>query len=121
MDQPVALANCSFCRKPDTAVATLVAGPGVFICGECVQLCAEIIRAKPAVVPRIAPWEHPMTDEELLAHLPRVASAAAQVEANVRGWVSQARRRGISWARIGKALNMTRQSAWERFRNGDDT
>ncbi len=30
---------CSFCAKPHTQVAKLVAGPGVFICNECVALC----------------------------------------------------------------------------------
>ena len=36
--------KCSFCNKPDTQVNRLVAGPnGVYICDECVKLCAEII------------------------------------------------------------------------------
>jgi len=30
---------CSFCGKPHTQAARLVAGPGVFICNECVALC----------------------------------------------------------------------------------
>ena len=30
---------CSFCSKPSTQVAKLVAGPRVFICNECVALC----------------------------------------------------------------------------------
>lgn len=30
---------CSFCGKPSTQVAKLVAGPGVFICDGCVALC----------------------------------------------------------------------------------
>lgn len=29
--------------------------------------------------------------------------------------VAKARTRGITWTRIGAALGMTRQSAWERF------
>ena len=35
--------RCSFCGKAQTEVKTLVAGPGVFICDECVQLCLSII------------------------------------------------------------------------------
>ena len=34
---------CSFCGKPQEQVRRLVAGPGVFICDECVELCREII------------------------------------------------------------------------------
>ena len=30
---------CSFCGKPHTQVAKLVAGPGVYICDECIALC----------------------------------------------------------------------------------
>ncbi|BDF58282.1 ATP-dependent Clp protease ATP-binding subunit ClpX [Christensenellaceae bacterium] len=35
--------KCSFCGKPQDEVKRLVAGPGVFICDECVELCREII------------------------------------------------------------------------------
>jgi ClpX C4-type zinc finger len=34
---------CSFCRKTRSDVFLLIAGPGVFICDECVELCNEII------------------------------------------------------------------------------
>lgn len=33
---------CSFCGKEKDEVAYLVAGPTVFICNECVELCREI-------------------------------------------------------------------------------
>ncbi|TMD15727.1 MAG: hypothetical protein E6J00_02215 [Chloroflexi bacterium] len=36
-------ARCSFCGKRRDQVKTLVAGPGVFICDQCVALCTEII------------------------------------------------------------------------------
>ncbi len=35
--------KCSFCGKPQEQVKKLVAGPGVYICDECIQLCNEII------------------------------------------------------------------------------
>ncbi|MFB4318080.1 hypothetical protein [Actinomadura sp. 21ATH] len=38
-----------------------------------------------------------------------------QVDDDLRSWVGEARRRGMSWDRIGEALGMRRQSAWERF------
>ena len=43
---------CSFCGKSQHEVRKLIAGPTVFICDECVELCMDIIReeAKAAVV-----------------------------------------------------------------------
>lgn len=35
--------RCSFCGKPQSQVKRLVAGPGVYICNECIDLCSEII------------------------------------------------------------------------------
>ncbi|MBR1779164.1 MAG: ATP-dependent Clp protease ATP-binding subunit ClpX [Clostridia bacterium] len=34
---------CSFCNKPQDQAAKLIAGPGVFICDECVNLCMSIL------------------------------------------------------------------------------
>ena len=36
---------CSFCGKPERIVEKLIAGPGVYICDECVALCVEILDA----------------------------------------------------------------------------
>ncbi|WP_067843953.1 ATP-dependent protease ATP-binding subunit ClpX [Amphibacillus sediminis] len=35
--------KCSFCGKSQDQVRKLVAGPGVYICDECIELCAEIV------------------------------------------------------------------------------
>ena len=35
--------NCSFCGKAQEQVKKLIAGPGVYICDECIELCSEII------------------------------------------------------------------------------
>ena len=35
--------KCSFCGKTQDQVKRLVAGPGVYICDECIELCSEII------------------------------------------------------------------------------
>jgi hypothetical protein len=109
------VASCSFCHKPHTDVGTLVAGSGVYICDECVGLCLQIIAAKPAGAPRVAPWEREMSLEEVLRLLPQVAAAGARVEEELTQWVRKARTLGATWARIGETLGMTRQSAWERF------
>jgi ClpX C4-type zinc finger len=113
-ESPV-IATCSFCLKPNTEVATLVAGPGVFICDGCVALCTQIIADKPTSGPRLAPWERVTDLDEVLRLLPQVAAAGAQAEENLAQWVRKARSLGATWSRIGEVLGMTRQSAWERF------
>jgi ATP-dependent Clp protease ATP-binding subunit ClpX len=43
-DENGKLLYCSFCGKSQTEVRKLIAGPSVFICDECVDLCNDIIR-----------------------------------------------------------------------------
>jgi ClpX C4-type zinc finger len=109
-------ARCSFCDKPDTEVGKLVAGAGVHICDECVALATSIINGSPgrSADPRPPVWES-LTDEEMLGHIPRVAAHIDQAETDLRSWVRELRRRGVTWVKIGEALGITRQSAWERF------
>ena len=74
-DQPL----CSFCGKPGPEVDKLVAGPGVQICNECVDLAHDIIAeylGRPAPV-NLPVWG-PLTDQEMLDHIPRVAAVAEQ-------------------------------------------
>ncbi len=40
--------RCSFCGKPEDQVRRMVAGPGVYICDACVQLCAKVIEESDA-------------------------------------------------------------------------
>ena len=42
------LLKCSFCGKSQKQVKQLIAGPGVYICDECVELCNEIIEERMA-------------------------------------------------------------------------
>lgn len=110
--------NCSFCTKPSSAVAKVIAGPGVYICNECIQLCNDILeQEQQASSPgtQLPAREEAMTDEEILALLPRIASVSEQTDASLQRLVTVLRGRGVTWARIGAALQITRQSAWERF------
>lgn len=43
MDNTEKTVRCSFCNKTQEQVDKLIAGPGVFICDECVDLCRSII------------------------------------------------------------------------------
>jgi hypothetical protein len=108
--------RCSFCAKPSSEVARVIGGPGVYICNECVGLCNDILaqeqQKREAPLPS---WEDTMTDEQILDLLPRIASVGAQTEASLQRLVTILRDRRVTWARIGAALQITRQSAWERF------
>ena len=42
------LVTCSFCRKTQDQVDKLIAGPNVYICNECVDLCCSIIESEPS-------------------------------------------------------------------------
>ena len=44
------LLYCSFCGKSQHEVRKLIAGPSVFICDECIELCNDIIREESAGV-----------------------------------------------------------------------
>ena len=51
------LLKCSFCGKSQKQVQQLIAGPGVYICDECVELCNEIIEERLAESGAEAPGE----------------------------------------------------------------
>lgn len=43
--------RCSFCGKYPNQARKLIAGPGVFICDECVEVCYQIIKEEPKQEP----------------------------------------------------------------------
>ncbi|MEV0678529.1 ClpX C4-type zinc finger protein [Actinosynnema sp. NPDC050436] len=106
---------CSFCGKASGEVGKIIAGAGVYICDECVEKCVQILEADDSPVGAGVPEWSVMTDEQLLAHLPRIAATSSRIEVGLRERVAELRSRGVTWADIGTALGMTRQSAWERF------
>jgi ATP-dependent Clp protease ATP-binding subunit ClpX len=66
--------KCSFCSKTQDQVKRLIAGPGVYICDECVELCKEIIE-EDYVSPK------PYEDEEI----PKPAQIASALDEYVIG------------------------------------
>jgi len=107
---------CSFCTKDKDSVAKLIAGPGVYICSECVGLCDLILADEPA--PAFGSWNE-QPDDQMLASLTKIQAAVSQADAAVHDHVAGLRGRGISWTRIGEALGVSKQAAWERF-SGED-
>jgi hypothetical protein len=107
--------RCSFCSRLHEDVDKLIAGPGIYICDGCVGLCVDILaEGSSSGQPSLPEWAS-LSDDELLERIPLIAASAANIEAGLRDRVLELRQRGLSWARIGEALGMTRQSAWERF------
>jgi hypothetical protein len=103
--------RCSFCGKTDREVSKLLAGPAVFICDACVEICNGILEATPK---EFAGWEA-MSDVELLSALKIAAAIVDGSRAVLQANVDALRQRAISWEVIGNALGVSRQAAWERF------
>jgi hypothetical protein len=133
---------CSFCGKSQHHVEKLIAGPSVYICNECVDLCNDIIEAEgaktppgdanPATVSQDAPGTElkqlpaapppptigdiqSMSTERLLHWLRFQEELLEQSRTGLQEAVDTLRSREVSWAVIGEALGVSRQAAWERF------
>lgn len=109
---------CSFCGLAGAPDRRLVAGPGISICENCVGAARDLLDA-PAEAPgegKLGPAWQELSEDEILAHLPEISRVGFHVEEQLRHWVGAARERGISWSRIGAALGITRQTAWQRFK-----
>lgn len=106
---------CSFCRKSDREVERMIGGPGVYICGGCVQTCVKILRPQQGKkVPDFPGWDS-YTDRQLLDSLAPTGKTLEVVRHELQNKIDLLRRRGVSWETIGGALGISRQAAWERF------
>ena len=82
--------SCSFCGKSQRQVAKLIAGPGVYICDECIGLCNEILEEElirptgdePTATEERLAWRRwidgPIKDDVAAMHARRHAWAAGQ-------------------------------------------
>jgi ATP-dependent Clp protease ATP-binding subunit ClpX len=105
---------CSFCFKSQHEVKKLISGPGsIFICDECIDLCNEIIADRPLNSKAPSPEELPT--ERLLERLGPIEETVQGKGNQLQTVVDLLRSRKVSWAQIGAALGISRQSAWERF------
>jgi hypothetical protein len=113
------IASCSFCGKPNTEVKTLVAGPGVFICNECIDLSVTIVADYADATPdelaglRAQALDRPVRD--ILDMLPGLARSAARAEAELGRWVRRARAKGTDWPRIAEVLGTSAEDVRNRF------
>jgi ATP-dependent Clp protease ATP-binding subunit ClpX len=60
------LLYCSFCGKSQHEVKKLIAGPSVFICDECIDLCNDIIRDEASTVESVSPKSDLPIPQEIL-------------------------------------------------------
>ncbi|MDO5753792.1 ATP-dependent Clp protease ATP-binding subunit ClpX [Arthrobacter sp.] len=63
MGESTDLLKCSFCGKSQKQVRKLIAGPGVYICDECIELCNEIIDEELAEVADLDAFDLPKPRE----------------------------------------------------------
>jgi biotin operon repressor len=59
-------------------------------------------------------------NEQSLINLTRKAGRVREEGDNIRELVTELRKKGESWATIGKALGVSRQAAWRKYRTVDD-
>jgi ClpX C4-type zinc finger len=106
---------CSFCLKAASEVSKLCAGHGrIFICDECIATCNDYIIRGASDRSKSRPIEETPT-ERLLALLRPIEETVDGKSNQLQSVVEALRSRRVSWANIGEALGISRQSAWERF------
>ena len=104
--------RCSFCGARSDQVSKLLAGPGVCICGGCVEACNRILDGEASgAFAELAQ----IPDAELLETLRATSDASRALRDLVQQRVDVLRARGITWEEIGASLGISRQAAWERF------
>jgi ATP-dependent Clp protease ATP-binding subunit ClpX len=110
--------RCSFCGKGKDGVRRVVAGPGVFICDQCVRLCDEVLRSE-RQHSELSIGPDSEVAEVLLEELRINAAGLKQSEDQLQRAINLLKKNQVPWSRIGEAIGTSRQAAWERF-SGED-
>lgn len=118
-------ARCSFCRKSNADVDTLIGAIGVYICNECVGVANGVLEKLPPTERKARDYAGAQlrgaATEKLLTLAAGVEPLVQDVAAYQAFTVKVLRERGVSWAEIGGALGVSRQAAWKRFARGPET
>lgn len=108
---PAKRLKCSFCGKRADQIGQLMGGPKSYICNECVGVCNDILEATPR---QFTGWGN-MGDAQLLTTLKVSEASVEATRAVLQAQIDELRTRQVSWQKIGEALGISRQAAWERF------
>lgn len=92
----------------------MVAGPGVFICDQCIGLCNEVLESDERRR-HLSIGPDSEVAEVLLAELNINATGLKQSEDQLQRAVNLLRKNQVPWSKIGEAIGTSRQAAWERF------
>ena len=111
---------CSFCGTVGTRKTKFAGGLGAMMCQDCLGYYHDVLTSKKRLAAISRPPWNDMSDADLLSKLPLIEATSEQVDDFLRDWVKLVRARNISWAEIGKVMGITRQAAWERFREVAD-
>ena len=64
--------RCSFCGKRESQAGRLIAGPGVYICSDCVKACSDLLAeemaAKKSGIPKLDSQPTPMEMKAFMDH-----------------------------------------------------
>jgi ATP-dependent protease Clp ATPase subunit len=74
---------CQFCAKAQNEVKKLIAGPTMFICNECVDLCYQIVHEGEAALPAPPPID-PSDIENLQADLGEMQALLTRMAERLR-------------------------------------
>ena len=91
-DRKAGTCYCSFCGKSQHEVQQLIAGPAVFICGECVGLCSEIVQEKTSNPDPATKRTREIKLEEikqLRADVARLQDGLVRIEQRINGMVEE--------------------------------
>ncbi|HQD97547.1 MAG TPA: ClpX C4-type zinc finger protein, partial [Propionicimonas sp.] len=102
------LLKCSFCGKSQKQVKKLIAGPGVYICDECIDLCNEIIEEEFAET----------SDSGLIEELPKPREICSFLDSYVIG--QETAKKALSVAVYNHYKRVQAQSAGPGRRVADD-
>lgn len=73
--------HCSFCGKSQEEVNKIIAGPGVYICDECVELCSTIIKSEHKK--NISEDFEILTPQEIVEHLDQYVIGQTEAKKNL--------------------------------------
>ena len=91
----------------------------MFICDQCVRLCNEVLDSDERHGRELSIGPDSEVAGVLLDELRINAAGLKQSEEQLQRAVSLLRRNQVAWSRIGEAIGISRQAAWERF-SGED-